>query len=78
MLFIARFEDDQQLNKQAAMANMDEDTTRERSATFVWTPKLRCGTRYFRLMSFVVLFCFLFFVFCCFLLFLGVFWGGGC
>jgi hypothetical protein len=31
------------------MANMDKDTTRERSAAFVWTPNLRCGTRYSQL-----------------------------
>lgn len=39
------FEDDQQVAKQAAMSNMDENTTRERSAAFVWTPNLRYGTR---------------------------------
>jgi hypothetical protein len=44
-LIYIRFKDDQQVAKQAAMSNMDEDTTRERSAAFVWTPKFRYGTR---------------------------------
>ncbi|XP_052073970.1 transport and Golgi organization 2 homolog [Mytilus californianus] len=39
------YNSDQQLATQAAMSNMEEDVILERSATFVWTPKLRYGTR---------------------------------
>ncbi|XP_076106342.1 transport and Golgi organization 2 homolog [Mytilus galloprovincialis] len=39
------YNNDQQLVSQAAMSNMEEDIILERSAAFVWTPKLRYGTR---------------------------------